>query len=116
MNLSKMSINDKRLLDCFEHIQINRQLKSLNFSHNQITTKGFSALLKIIGKHPTLEILYLNNNYLDSDSIALIRKRVGKLGKLRYIGLRNNQHISNVEQFKDVIHFLKKKKIRLDLK
>ena len=111
-----MNINDQRLNECLDHIRNNRQLKSINFSHNKITSIGFAELLKLAAKHPSLEIIYLNNNLLNEKAISLVKRKVGKLGKLRYIALRNNQYISNVEKFKDTITYLKKQKLRLDLK
>lgn len=111
-----MSINDARLRECLEHMRANRQLKSVNFSHNQITNSGFAELLKLASKHPSLEVIYLNNNLLDDKAVSMVRRKVGRLGKLRYIALRSNLHITHVERFKETIAFLKKHKLRLDLK
>lgn len=116
INLSNMNINDQRLRECFEHIRANRHLKSINFSHNKITSNGFAELLKVAGKHPSLDTIYLNNNLLSEKAVSLVKRKVGQLGKLRYIALRNNHQISHVERFKETISFLKKHKLRLDLK
>jgi Ran GTPase-activating protein (RanGAP) involved in mRNA processing and transport len=116
MNLSKMSINDKRLVECLEHIQNNRQLQILNLSHNKITSTGLSQLLKVVAKHPSLEVLYLNNNCLDGDAVSMIKANAGNLRKLRYVGMRDNKSLGNVEVYKEVVKMLKKQKIRIDIK
>lgn len=111
-----MSINDSRLRECFEHIRANRHLRSINFSHNQITNNGFAELLKVASKHPSLDTIYLNNNLLSDKAVALVKRKMGQLGRLRYIALRSNHQITNIEKYKDTISFLKKHKLRLDLK
>lgn len=105
-----------QLKDLIPKICKRKQLRILRLSNNRIKSLGFSLLLDVFKELPCLEAIFLEDNYLDESVFTVLRKRAGRLGRLRYLNLSRNRGIKSLNKHKAVISYLRKNKVRIDLK
>ena len=116
LNLSNKNLTDMQLKDLIPKICKRKQLRILRLSNNRIKSLGFSLLLDANKELPCLEAIFLEDNYLDESVFTALRKRAGRLGRLRYLNLSRNRGIKSLNKHKAVISYLRKNKVRIDLK
>lgn len=107
---------DSQIKDLIPKILKRQQLRILRLSNNRIKSPGFSLLLEIVSEMPNLEAIFLEKNYLDDSVFTILRKKAGRLGNLRYLHLGRNRGIKSIDKHKAVISYLRKNKVRIDLK
>lgn len=115
VNLSRMNINDHAVPQIITEIMKNKKVKAINLSHNSITEIGFEQLLKKLSGHPTLERVYLMNNYLDDSVFVKLEQWAKKLKKINYFNLQNCAHFKNMIKIKKYVNSLAKSGIRIDI-
>ena len=94
----------------------NPALKVINLSNNKIKSLGFSVLLDLIAFHPSLESVYLDNNFLDVEALISLKKQIQKIKNLKLISMRNNRGLKPPGKFKPYVQYLRKFKIKLEIK
>lgn len=115
INLSRMNINDHAIPQIITEILKNKNLKALNLSHNSITEIGFEQLLKKLAMHPTLERIYMMNNYLDDSVFVKLEQWVKKLKKINYFNFQNCSHFKNIVKIKKYVAALSKLGLKIDI-
>lgn len=115
VNMSRMSINDHVLPQIIMDIMKNKKVKAINFSHNSITEIGFEQMLKKLALHPTLERVYLMNNYLDDSVFNKLEAWAKKIKKINYFNFQNCSHFKNMVKIKKQISALAKSGIKIDI-
>lgn len=75
----------------------NKKVKTLDFSFNNLSAKGFKKILNKLKHHPSLQNIILQGNQLDDKIFALI-ERFGKGGNLKVINVKNNPITKDFKQ------------------
>lgn len=115
INLSRMNINDHAMPQIITEIIKSKKVKAINLSHNSITEIGFEQLLKKLSGHPTLERIYMMNNYLDDSVFVKLDQWSKKLKKINYFNFQNCTHFKNIVKIKKCINGLAKCGIKIDI-
>ena len=115
VNLSRMNINDHSIPQIITEIIKNKRVKAINLGHNSITEIGFEQLLKKLAAHPSLERVYLMNNYLDDSIFVKLEQYAKKLKKINYFNLQNCSHFKNMAKIKKYVNTLAKSGIKIDI-
>lgn len=113
--MSNRKISDSKLAGLLESILDNRALKKLDLSRNRIKTLGFSVLVDKMAYHPSLEVVNLDHNYLDEQIFGVLKTSVNKLKSLKLISVQSNRGIHQVEKFKSILHFFRRKNIKIKI-
>lgn len=114
-NMSRMNINDNAVPQIITEIMKNKKLKALNLSHNSITEIGFEQIIKRLALHPTLERIYLMNNYLDDSVFGKIEQWAKKLKKINYFNFQNCSQLKNIPKIKKYVSSLATTGIKIDI-
>jgi Ran GTPase-activating protein (RanGAP) involved in mRNA processing and transport len=73
-----------------------KHLKSLNFSGNNINADGCRGLAKLLhGGNSTVNDLWLGNNNIDDEGVAILVDALQNNSSLKYLDLKENDDISN---------------------
>lgn len=77
INLSHMGIGNQMAMVLAESLHDLPYLQVLNLCDNNLEDSGLSALLRSIKKHPTIEILDISQNIIDSEAAAALADLIG---------------------------------------
>ena len=115
VDLSRMNINDNTMPQVIAELAKNKRMKALNLSHNSITEIGFEQVLKKLATHPSLERVYLMNNYLDDSIFLRLEQWAKKLKKINYFNFQNCPQFKNMAKIKKYVNSLVKYGIKVDV-
>ena len=115
LDCSRRGISDHNINDLIVSILRNKNLKALNLSHNAITEIGFEQILKKLSKHPSLERIYLMQNYLDDSIFVKLDKWAKKLGKINYFNFQHCSQFKNMVKIKKYVKSLNKRGLKIDV-
>lgn len=115
IDLSRMNINDHTIPQLLSELSKNRKVKAVNLSHNSITEIGLEQMLKKLHTHPTLERIYMMNNYLDDSVFIKLEQWAKKLKKINYFNFKDSSHFKNVAKIKKYISSLMKLGIKVEI-
>ena len=91
INYAKMNITDNLLFNILKDIKKDPNVKYVDLSYNQITSKGFDNILKRLYNHPSLEKINLKCNFLDEKIFKSLNNYCTKLNKLKIFIIQENK-------------------------
>lgn len=115
IDFSRMNINDHAVPQIITELLKKKKVKAINLSHNSITEIGFEQLLKKLSTHPSLERIYMLNNYLDDSVFVKLEQWSKKLKKINYFNFQNCSHFKNIVKIKKYVNSLSKCGIKIDI-
>jgi len=90
VHLEKQNLNDEDMEIVVKEAIINKQCKKLELGYNKITSVGASIIAKALNGNTTLDILYLNKNYLSDKGIYTLTNTLSlNSSKLSLLGLQD---------------------------
>lgn len=112
---SKMNITDNLLFNIIKDIRKDPNVKFVDLSYNQISSKGFDNILKKLYNHPTLEKINLKCNFLDEKIFKSLNNYSSKLVKLKYFNIQENKISKKKSSVKMAINNIGKYGIKIKI-
>ena len=90
LNLHKLKIKNKLLIELFDSLAFNQSIKLLNLSSNQINDTQVIHLCTKLQYHPALEEMILINNKITSEGVINISKLLVTLFEIKCLDVSMN--------------------------
>lgn len=86
--LHREVISEEDLLDIFDSLANNDNIKVLSIGFNIETKENYSQFMKMLKKNHSLRVIYLFSKYLTSDDYHIIQKELLELERIEYFEIR----------------------------
>lgn len=90
INLSNFDLTVGKLERLFEALKVNKTVKSLDLSYNQINNRGASVIANALQENSSLKILNLSGNLISNYGLRKISEALLENISLETVDLRNN--------------------------
>ena len=115
VQMSRMNINDSKLVQILTDLAKNKKMRVLNLSFNFITDIGVEHIIKKLGSHPSLEKILLTGNFVEESIFPKIEEAVKSFKKINYFNFQENKGFKNMAKIKKHILNLKRFGIKIDV-
>jgi hypothetical protein len=115
VNMTRMNINDSKLVQILTDIAKNKKMRILNLSYNFITDIGVEHVLKKLSSHPALEKIILTGNFIEESIFQKIEEAAKTFRKINYLNFQENKGFKNMAKIKKHISNLKRLGVKIEV-